>query len=92
MARREGIEEVVIGLTYSISDVHTHDYYAERAAALADCPDMDRLYLKDPGGLLTVDARARAGAAVRRRPPAAPGRAAQPLHDRAGAAGVHRGR
>ena len=24
----EGIEEVVIGLTYSISDVHTHAYYA----------------------------------------------------------------
>ncbi len=56
MARREGIEEVVIGLTYSISPVHTHRYYAERAAALADCPDMDRLYLKDPGGLLTPDA------------------------------------
>ena len=56
MARREGIEEVVVGLTYSISDVHTHAYYAERAAALADCPDMDRLYLKDPGGLLTPDA------------------------------------
>jgi oxaloacetate decarboxylase alpha subunit len=56
MARREGIEEVVIGLTYSISDVHTHAYYAERAAALADCPHLDRLYLKDPGGLLTVDA------------------------------------
>ncbi len=53
MAREEGIEEVVIGLTYSISAVHTHDYYAERAAALADCADMDRLYLKDPGGLLT---------------------------------------
>ncbi|HEY1516000.1 MAG TPA: hypothetical protein VGF91_06255 [Solirubrobacteraceae bacterium] len=56
MARREGVEEVVIGLTYSISDVHTHQYYADRAAALADCTDMDRLYLKDPGGLLTVDA------------------------------------
>jgi len=56
MARREGIEEVVIGLTYSISPVHTHTYYAEHAAALADCADMDRLYLKDPGGLLTVDA------------------------------------
>ena len=55
-ARREGIEEVVIGLTYSISPVHTHEYYAERAAILADCPDMDRLYLKDPGGLLTPDA------------------------------------
>ncbi len=56
MAREEGIEEVVIGLTYSISAVHTHAYYAERAAALADCAHMDRLYLKDPGGLLTVDA------------------------------------
>ncbi|HZE06451.1 MAG TPA: hypothetical protein VE127_14575 [Solirubrobacteraceae bacterium] len=56
MARQEGVEEVVIGLTYSISEVHTHDYYARVAAALAGCPDMDRLYLKDPGGLLTPDA------------------------------------
>jgi oxaloacetate decarboxylase alpha subunit len=56
LAREEGFQEVVIGLTYSISEVHTHAYYAERAAALADCPDMDRLYLKDPGGLLTPDA------------------------------------
>jgi oxaloacetate decarboxylase (Na+ extruding) subunit alpha len=56
MARQEGVEEVVIGLTYSISPVHTHDYYARRAAALADCAEMDRLYLKDPGGLLTPDA------------------------------------
>ena len=53
LAREEGVEEIVIGLTYSVSDVHTHEYYAERAAALADCADMDRLYLKDPGGLLT---------------------------------------
>ncbi len=56
IAKAQGMEEVVIGLTYSISDVHTHAYYGERAAALADCPDMDRLYLKDPGGLLTPDA------------------------------------
>jgi len=56
MAKAEGVEEVVIGLTYSISQVHTHPYYARIAAALADCPHMDRLYLKDPGGLLTVDA------------------------------------
>jgi oxaloacetate decarboxylase (Na+ extruding) subunit alpha len=56
MARAEGVQEVVIGLTYSISEVHTHQYYAERAAALADCEEMDRLYLKDPGGLLTPDA------------------------------------
>jgi oxaloacetate decarboxylase alpha subunit len=56
MARQEGVEEIVLGLTYSVSEVHTHVYYAERAAALADCPEMDRLYLKDPGGLLTADA------------------------------------
>jgi oxaloacetate decarboxylase alpha subunit len=53
LARGQGIEEVVLGLTYSISEVHTVAYYAERAAALAGCADMDRLYLKDPGGLLT---------------------------------------
>ena len=53
MAREAGAEEVVIGLTYSISPVHTHDYYVERARAVAESPDIDRLYLKDPGGLLT---------------------------------------
>jgi oxaloacetate decarboxylase alpha subunit len=56
MAREEGVEEVVVGLTYSISEVHTHAYYAERATAVGGCAEVDRLYLKDPGGLLTVDA------------------------------------
>jgi oxaloacetate decarboxylase (Na+ extruding) subunit alpha len=56
IAREEGVEEIVVGLTYSISPVHTHGYYAERVAALAGCADVDRFYLKDPGGLLTPDA------------------------------------
>jgi oxaloacetate decarboxylase alpha subunit len=56
VAREEGVEEIAIALTYSVSEVHTHTYYAERAAALAGCAEMDRLYLKDPGGLVTVDA------------------------------------
>jgi oxaloacetate decarboxylase alpha subunit len=56
MARAAGVQEVVVGLTYSISEVHTHQYYAERAAALTGCAEIDRLYLKDPGGLLTPDA------------------------------------
>jgi oxaloacetate decarboxylase alpha subunit len=56
MAREEGVQEIVVGMTYSISPVHTHAYYAERVAALADCADIDRFYLKDPGGLLTTDA------------------------------------
>ena len=80
IAREEQVEEIVLGLTYSVSEVHTHAYYAERAAALADCAELDRLYLKDPGGLLTPDA-------VRELAPhfalPVPRRAAQPLHDRA---------
>jgi oxaloacetate decarboxylase alpha subunit len=56
MAREAGAEEIVVGLTYSISPAHTHAYYLERAAAVSGSPDIDRLYLKDPGGLLTVDA------------------------------------
>jgi oxaloacetate decarboxylase alpha subunit len=56
VAREEQVPEIVLGLTYSVSEVHTHAYYAERAAALADCTELDRLYLKDPGGLLTPDA------------------------------------
>ena len=56
IAREEGAEEVVVGLTYSISPAHTHAYYIERARAVAASEDTDRLYLKDPGGLLTPDA------------------------------------
>ena len=55
LAKREGVEEVVVALTYSVDEVHTIAYYAERAAALADCAEMDRLYLKDPGGLVTPE-------------------------------------
>jgi len=55
LAKQEGAEEVVIGLTYSVSEVHDDEHYASRAAAVAAMPEVDRLYLKDPGGLLTVD-------------------------------------
>ena len=57
MAREEGVEEVVIGLTYSISPVaHARVLRRARRGAGRDCADIDRLYLKDPGGLLTPDA------------------------------------
>jgi oxaloacetate decarboxylase (Na+ extruding) subunit alpha len=55
IARQEGMEEVVIGLTYSVSPVHTDEFYATRAKAIGACADVDRLYLKDPGGLVTVE-------------------------------------
>ena len=50
---------------------------------------MDRLYLKDPGGLLTPAACARARAALPARGGRPPDRAAQPLHDRARAVRLH---
>jgi len=55
IAKAEGVEEVVVGLTYSVSPVHTDAFYAERAAAMGECADVDRLYLKDPGGLVSVE-------------------------------------
>ena len=91
VAKQEGVEEIVIGLTYSISEVHTHAYYAERAAALADCAEMDRLYLKDPGGLLTPDAVRELAPALRPRGTRADDRAAQPLHDRPRTVRLHGG-
>jgi oxaloacetate decarboxylase alpha subunit len=55
IAREEGFEEVVVGLTYSSSPVHDDAHYTTRATAIATSPDVDRLYLKDPGGLVSVD-------------------------------------
>ena len=55
IAKDAGVEEVVIGLTYSVSPVHTDAFYAERATAMGDCADVDRLYLKDPGGLVSAE-------------------------------------
>ena len=50
-----GIEEVVVGVVYAVSPVHTDEYFAERAREVAASPHVDILNLKDPGGLLTPD-------------------------------------
>ena len=55
IAKQEGAEEVLVGLVYSISPVHTDDYYASRAREIAASADVDVLNLKDPGGLLTPE-------------------------------------
>jgi oxaloacetate decarboxylase alpha subunit len=55
ISKRAGAEEVVVGLVYSISPVHTDAYYAERARGIAASGDVDVLNLKDPGGLLTPE-------------------------------------
>ena len=52
-AREVGFE-VALGLVFSISPKHTDEYYAQKvqdAAAL----QVDTIYVKDSGGLLTPD-------------------------------------
>ncbi len=52
-AREAGLQ-VVVGITYTISPKHTDEYYARKTRdALKLKPD--RLFLKDPGGLLTPE-------------------------------------
>jgi oxaloacetate decarboxylase alpha subunit len=55
IAKQEGADEVLVGLVYSISPVHTDSYYAARAREIAAGADVDVLNLKDPGGLLTPE-------------------------------------
>ncbi|HEY1344904.1 MAG TPA: hypothetical protein VGF54_07965, partial [Streptosporangiaceae bacterium] len=55
MIRAAGGSEVVGALTYTVSEVHNDGYYAGLAAQMARCRDIDRVYIKDPTGLLTPD-------------------------------------
>ncbi len=71
-AKEEQAEEVVLGLVYSLSPVHTDAYYAERARAVAASPDVDVLNLKDPGGLLTPERIRTLVPALREAAPALP--------------------
>jgi oxaloacetate decarboxylase alpha subunit len=45
-------EFVIAALVYSLSPIHDDAHYVESARRLAACPDVDALYIKDPGGLL----------------------------------------
>ncbi len=53
MAKDGGAAYVVAALVYTLSPIHDDAHYVERARALAASPDVDALYIKDPGGLLT---------------------------------------
>jgi oxaloacetate decarboxylase alpha subunit len=53
MAKAAGADTVVAALVYTLSPIHDDQHYAERARSLAASPDVDALYIKDPGGLLT---------------------------------------
>lgn len=72
MAKAAGLETVVAALCYSISPFHTSEYYASRAAHLRDISDVDVVYIKDPGGLLTPETVKRIVPTVQRAVPNRP--------------------
>jgi len=53
MVKQGGGEDVIVALVFTISPIHDDAYYAERARRLAASADVDALYIKDPGGLLS---------------------------------------
>jgi oxaloacetate decarboxylase alpha subunit len=53
MVKAAGGEYVVGALVFTISPIHDDAHYVACARKLAASPDVDALYIKDPGGLLT---------------------------------------
>ena len=53
--KRAGGAEVVGALTYTVSEAHHDAFYAGIAEQYANCPDIDRAYVKDPAGILTPE-------------------------------------
>jgi oxaloacetate decarboxylase (Na+ extruding) subunit alpha len=54
MAKAGGADEVIAALVFTVSPIHDDAHFAERARALAASTDIDALYIKDPGGLLSA--------------------------------------
>jgi oxaloacetate decarboxylase alpha subunit len=53
MVKEVGGQYVVGALVFTLSPIHDDAHYVECARKLAASPDVDALYIKDPGGLLT---------------------------------------
>lgn len=53
MIKAAGGEYVVGALVFTLSPIHDDAHYVARASTLANSPDVDAVYIKDPGGLLT---------------------------------------
>ena len=53
LARKAGGEAIVAALTFTLSPRHDDAYFTAAAQKLALSGKFDRLYLKDPGGLVT---------------------------------------
>lgn len=55
LTRRAGGSAIVAALTFTLSPLHDDAHFAEAARTLTASGQFDRLYLKDPGGLVTPE-------------------------------------
>jgi len=55
LTRKAGGTQIVAALTFTLSPLHDDAHFAGAARALTATAKFDRLYLKDPGGLVTPD-------------------------------------
>ena len=53
LVKQAGGECVIAALVFTLSPIHDDAHYAECARLLAASPDIDAVYVKDPGGLLS---------------------------------------
>src|ERR687893_1869332 len=53
--KKAGVDEVIGALTFTISVVHDDAFYADLARQFAADPNFDRVYVKDPAGILTAE-------------------------------------
>jgi oxaloacetate decarboxylase alpha subunit len=53
--KEEGDADVMGALTFTLSDIHTDQFYAKFAGRLAKSDHVDLFYLKDPSGLMSPD-------------------------------------
>jgi len=66
LVKHAGGEFVIAALVFTLSPIHDDAHYAAAARTLAASPDIDALYIKDPGGLLSPKRAATLLPAIRR--------------------------
>lgn len=55
LARRAGGAQTVAALTFTLSPLHDDKHFSDAAQKLSATGQFDRIYLKDPGGLVTPE-------------------------------------
>lgn len=55
LAREAGADEIIAAFVFAESPLQDDDHYAAKAAEIAASPNIDRAYLKDPGGILRLE-------------------------------------